>query len=101
MLTQNREFTRPPAPDQFKGYHKNSCGYLCFICLLCISSSSQYKSYEDDLNSAMTSLDTNVDSDMSLSEELANLLADNSEPPAKKQVVSQRLLFVLLLVLAV
>ncbi|XP_063690027.1 charged multivesicular body protein 7-like isoform X1 [Bolinopsis microptera] len=45
----------------------------------------EYKSYEDDLNSAMTSLDTNVDCDMSLSEELANLLADNSEPPPKKQ----------------
>ena len=62
--------------------------------------SAQYKSYEDDLNSAMTSLDTSSDCDMSLSEELATLLAETSErePPAKRQVTfSVPLLFKLLL----
>ena len=38
----------------------------------------------------MTSLDTSSsECDMSLSEELARLLDENTEPPAKKQVISQ------------
>ena len=47
----------------------------------------------------MTSLDTTTDCDMSLSEELAILLAEDSEPPAKKQVHCQGVSFVLLFVL--
>lgn len=44
----------------------------------------------------MTSLDTTTDSDIGLSEELASLLAEDSEPPAKKQVNCQGVPFVLL-----
>ena len=73
----------------YYAYHQNCLSLSLF----------QYKSYEDDLNSAMTSLDTTTDCDVSLSEELASLLAEDSEPPAKKQVHCQGMPFVLLFVL--
>ena len=64
---------------------------LCKPCystiIRCVTTVSlQYKSYEEDLHGALTSQDTVSEGDVTLTEELAELLADNSEPPTKKQV---------------